>query len=328
MLFNNLGKGKYKYNPHLLTYEKVIIGFKDKILKVLSYVVAGIVFSSVVMLFAYNFLDSPKERMLRREIKQFELQYELLNERFNKITLVLKDLQNRDDNIYRTIFEADPIPATIRNASYGGSNRYASLDGYNNTEIIKSTTMKLDKISRQMYVQSKSFDDVYVLARNKTKMLASIPAIQPILNKRLDRLASGFGYRIHPVYKSLRMHTGVDFTSPVGTPVYATGDGVIMGAMKGFGGYGITCVINHGYNYKTLYAHLSKLAVRPGQRVKRGQIIGYVGSTGISTGPHLHYEVRFNNTPVNPVNYFYNDLSPEDYEKMIEIASRVNQSLS
>lgn len=289
---------------------------------------AGIVFSAVVLLIAYNFFDSPKERMLRREIKQFEMQYELLNERMNRMALVLKDIQNRDDNIYRTIFEADPIPSSIRNASFGGTNRYAALDSYENAEIIKETTKKLDKIARQLYIQSKSFDDVYTLARSKNKMLASIPAIQPILNKRLDRLASGFGYRVHPVYKSMRMHTGVDFTAPTGTPVYATGDGVIMGAARGFSGYGIVCIINHGYNYKTLYAHLSRVKVKPGQRVKRGQIIGYVGNTGISTGPHLHYEVRFNNRPVNPVSYFYNDLSPEDYEKIIEIASRVNQSLS
>ena len=320
-------KHKYRFNPHLLTYEKVIISLKDILLKVLSYVAIGLVFSTVVIIIAYNFLDSPKERMLRREIKQYELQYELLSERLNNISAVLKNIQDRDDNIYRVIFEADPIPNAVRNAGYGGADRYNKLEGYENTEIIKEDAKKLDKIARQLYVQSKSFDEVFAMAKNKSKMLASIPAIQPI-NKKLCAIASGFGYRIHPIYKTMQMHTGIDFTAHVGTPVYATGDGVVMDTRVGFAGYGNVCVLSHGYNYKTLYGHLSRLIVKPGDHVKRGQVIGYVGSTGISTGPHLHYEVRFNDIPINPVNYFYNDLTPEEYQKVIEISSKVNQSLS
>lgn len=320
-------KHKYRFNPHLLTYEKVIISIKDIFLKVLSYVAIGLVFSTIVIIIAYNFLDSPKERMLRREIKQYEQQYDLLNERLNTMSAVLKDIQDRDDDIYRVIFEADPIPVSIRNAGYGGANRYNKLEGYNNSEIIKQSAMKLDKIARQLYVQSKSFDEVFDMAKNKNKMLSSIPAIQPV-SKKISNIFSGFGYRIHPIYKYMHMHTGIDITAHTGTPVYATGDGVIMNTQTGYIGYGIVCVINHGYNYKTLYGHLSRLIVKPGQQVKRGQVIGYVGSTGVSTGPHLHYEVRFNDRPVNPVNYFYNDLTPEEYQKVIEISSRVNQSLS
>ncbi len=320
-------KHKYRFNPHLLTYEKVIISIKDIFLKVLSYVAIGLVFSTIVIIIAYNFLDSPKERMLRREIKQYEQQYDLLNERLNTMSAVLKDIQDRDDDIYRVIFEADPIPVSIRNAGYGGANRYNKLEGYKNTEIIKESALKLDKIARQLYVQSKSFDEVFEMAKNKNKMLSSIPAIQPV-SKKISNIFSGFGYRIHPIYKYMHMHTGIDITAHTGTPVYATGDGVIMSTQSGYIGYGIVCVINHGYNYKTLYGHLSRLIVKPGQQVKRGQVIGYVGSTGVSTGPHLHYEVRFNDRPVNPVNYFYNDLTPEEYQKVIEISSRVNQSLS
>jgi len=320
-------KHKYRFNPHLLTYEKVIVSIKDIFLKVLSYFATGLVFSAVVIIIAYNFLDSPKERMLRREIKQYQLQFEMMNDRMNTLSSVLKDIQDRDDNVYRVIFEADPIPNSVRNAGYGGTDRYNKLEGYENSEIIKETSKKLDKIARQLYIQSKSFDEVFDMAKNKNKMLSSIPAIQPI-NKKLSTIASGFGYRIHPIYKSMHMHTGIDFTAHTGTPVYATGDGVVVDTRSGYIGYGIVCVISHGFNYKTLYGHLSRLLVKPGQKVTRGQVIGYVGSTGVSTGPHLHYEVRFSDRPVNPVNYFYNDLTPEEYEKVIEISSRVNQSLS
>jgi murein DD-endopeptidase MepM/ murein hydrolase activator NlpD len=323
-----MAKIKYKYNHHTLEYQKVRVTFKDNFFKLLSYLAAGIVFSTVIILLAYNFLDSPKEKMLKREIKQYELRYEIMNDKLNVISKVLEDIQNRDDNIYRVIFEADPIPNTVRKAGFGGVDKYAKLEGYKNSDIIIETTKKVDKITRQLYIQSKSFDDVYALAKNKTQMLACIPAIQPISNKELTRIASGFGMRIHPIYKTMRMHTGIDFSAPVNTPVYATGDGIIGPSDSQLTGYGIVCVIDHGYGYKTLYAHLRKTIVRPGQKVKRGQIIGFVGNTGLSIGPHLHYEVRKENRPLNPIHYFYNDLTPEEFQKVIEISSRVNQALS
>ncbi len=321
-------KIKYKFDPHSLSYEQIATTIKDRLLKFLYVVAAGAVFSFVVLLIAYNFLDSPKEKILKREIRQYKLQYEILNERLDRISMVMDDIQNRDDNIYRVIFEAEPIPSTIRKAGYGGTNRYAKLEGYSNSDILTETTKKIDLISRQLYIQSISFDDVFKMAKGKAQMLACIPAIQPISNKQLTMIASGFGYRFHPIYKTIRMHTGIDFTAHKGTPIYATGDGVVSKGNENLSGYGIACVIDHGYGYKTLYGHMYKMIVNPGQKVKRGQVIGYVGNTGISIGPHLHYEVIKNGIKVNPINYFYQDLTPEEYEKVIEISSRVNQALS
>jgi murein DD-endopeptidase MepM/ murein hydrolase activator NlpD len=236
-------------------------------------------------------------------------------------------MEQRDDNIYRVIFETDPIPPSVRKAGYGGAERYAKLEGYNNSELVIGTTKKLDKLSRELYVQSKSFDEVFKLANNKKEMLSSIPAIIPI-SKNKGNIASGFGFRIHPIYKVMRMHEGIDITARIGTPIYATGNGYIVNNAGKISGLGISCMIDHGYGYKTVYGHMSRLKVRPGQKVKRGEIIGYVGSTGLSIGPHLHYEVLKNNKVVNPVNYFFNDLTPEEYQKVIEESSKVNQALS
>ncbi len=251
-----------------------------------------------------------------------------LDKRVEKLNKVLVDIENRDDNIYRTIFEAEPIPSNFRKAGIGGSDRYEFLKGFENSQTIIRTAQKIDKLSRELYIQSKSFDDVYKMAKNKARMLASIPAIQPLSNKDLKRIASGFGYRIHPIYKTWRMHTGIDFTAPIGTPLYATGDGVIERIKGKMSGYGKVVIINHGYGYESLYAHMSKIIVRPGEKVKRGQVIGYVGNTGRSTGPHVHYEIKKNGKPINPVHFFFQDLTPEEYEKVIEISSRPNQSMS
>ncbi len=323
-----MARHKYKINPHTLEYEKIKLSWKERLHKVFYYTLALSAFAAVVLFVAYSYFPSPKEIMLQRENQQYKLQFELLDQKVNKLTNVLSDLEDRDDNIYRTIFEAEPIPKEKRLAGIGGSDRYADLEGYENSKTIKKTAALIDRLSRRLYIQSKSFDDIYKMAKNKQKMLASIPAIQPVSNKDLKRIASGFGYRIHPIYKTWRMHTGMDFTAPVGTPIYATGDGVVIKPKSRMSGYGKVVVIDHGYGYQTLYAHCSKILVKPGQKVKRGQIIAYVGNTGVSTGPHVHYEVRKNGHPVNPVNYFYQDLSPEEYEKVIEISSRANQSMS
>ena len=284
------------------------------------------IFAEIIIFLAYTFIDSPKEKLLKREIDQLVMQYEILNNRLDQTSIVLDDLQERDDNIYRVIFEAEPIPSAIRKAGFGGINRYKKLQGFDHSNLIIEITKQVDKISKQLYIQSKSFDDVFGMAKNKSEMLAAIPAIQPIANKNLTRVASGFGYRIDPVYKTKKMHAGMDFTAPRGTEIYTTGNGTVVRIKKSKRGYGNHVTIDHGYGYKTLYAHMNKIIVRRGQKVKRGEVIGYVGNTGKSLGPHLHYEVIKNGRKINPVNFYFNDLTPEEYEKMIELASRVNQS--
>ncbi len=319
-------KAKYYFNTHSLKYEKVVIPWGRRILRILGFLATAIVFSVVIVAIAYAYLDSPKEKQLKREISQLTLQYELLQKRFNEVGLVLSDLQHRDDNIYRVIFEAEPIPSTVREAGFGGVDRYKSLQGYENAELMIATSRKLDQLTKQLYVQSKSFDEIVELAKNKSQMLASIPAIQPISNKDLTRMASGFGYRIHPIYKTTKMHEGMDFTAPVGTDIYASGNGVVKVIEYDSKGYGNHVIISHGFGYETLYGHMSKIKVRPGQKVNRGDVIGVVGSTGTSTAPHLHYEVIKQGNKINPINFFYNDLTAEEYEKMIEISSQSNQS--
>ncbi len=273
-----------------------------------------------------QFIDSPKEKLLKQENSQLKAQYEFLNKRMEQVTKVLEDVQRRDDEIYRIIFETEPIPKEIREAGFGGVNRYKKLEGFRNSELIIESATNLDRITKQLYIQSKSFDEVYELAVNKEKMLASIPAIQPVSNKELKRMASGYGMRMHPIYKYRKMHTGMDFSAIQGTEIYATGEGTVESVKRSRRGYGNHIVIDHGYGYKTLYAHLKEFNVRRGQKVNRGQVIGYVGNTGTSVAPHLHYEVIKDGVKVNPVNYYFNDLTPEEYEQMIEFASQPTQS--
>jgi murein DD-endopeptidase MepM/ murein hydrolase activator NlpD len=283
---------------------------------------------SVVLIFlAYTFLGSPKERVLQREIDQYELQFQIANDRLDQMQKLMDELADKDDNIYRVIFEADPIPRSIRQAGYGGVDRYAKLEGYSNSELLIQTARKLDNIASQVYVQSKSFDEVFEMARNKEKMLASIPAIQPVSNVDLKRLSSYYGYRPDPIYKVKKFHAGVDFSAPKGTPIYATGEGVVVKTKRSRRGYGNTIEIDHGYGYKTFYAHINEIKVKRGEKVKRGQIIATVGNTGKSTAPHLHYEVRKNNHTVNPIYYFFNDLTPDEYETLLDLSKLPNQSL-
>ncbi|HMT28680.1 MAG TPA: M23 family metallopeptidase [Bacteroidia bacterium] len=319
-------KAKYYFNTNSLKYEKVVISWGKRILRALGFLATAVVFSVVIVVIAYAYLDSPKEKQLKREINQLTLQYEILQQRFDQVGMVLQDLQHRDDNIYRVIFEAEPIPGSIREAGYGGIDKYKALEGTENADLIIETTRKLDKLTKQMYVQSKSFDEIVELAKDKSHMLASIPAIQPVANKDLTRIASGFGYRIHPIYKTTKFHEGLDFSAPVGTDIYATGNGIVKVVEIDSRGYGNHVIISHGFGYETLYGHMSQIKVRNGQKVKRGDIIGVVGSTGTSTAPHLHYEVIKQGTKINPINFFYNDLTAEEYEKMIVISSQSNQS--
>jgi murein DD-endopeptidase MepM/ murein hydrolase activator NlpD len=321
-----MAKIKYYYDTKTLSYKRIELNTFDKFKRSLGFLSASIVVGLIMVIVFFQFFDSPKEKRLKSEIENLVLQYDILSKKMTQIDLVLDDIQHRDDNIYRVIFEADPIPSSIRKAGFGGVNRYKDIRNFSNAELVIEAEKKADKLSKQLYIQSKSFDEVIDLAKNKADMLASIPAIQPIANKDLGRVASGYGYRIHPIYKTRKLHTGMDFTAPKGTPIYATGDGKIAKVRRSRRGYGDHVIIDHGYGYQTLYAHMTKYIVYRGQKVKRGEIIGYVGNTGTSVAPHLHYEVIKNKRKINPVNYYYNDLSPEEYDKMIEISSQNNQS--
>jgi murein DD-endopeptidase MepM/ murein hydrolase activator NlpD len=321
-----MAKVKYTYDSKTLSYKKISRNWKVRLKEISLFALVSSAFGLVFYLVADLWFESPKERRMKRELDNMVLQYDLMNGKLDQLADVLGDIEKRDDEIYRTIFEAGPIPNELRTAGFGGANRYKNLEGFNNSELLIDTRKKLDKIANRTYVQSKSFDDVVEMAREKEQMLASIPAIQPVANKDLKRMASGFGYRIHPIYKVRKMHWGMDFTAPTGTPIYATGDGKVTTQKNSRSGYGNHIIIDHGYGYETLYGHMSKVDVRRGQKVKRGDIIGYVGSTGRSTAPHLHYEVIKDGRKINPVNFYFNDLSPEEYDRVLETSSHSNQS--
>ena len=318
-----MAKAKYRYNPHTLSYDKIELTLRDKMMRSFVFLGAGLVIGVMIYGLAYTFIDSPKEKQLKSDNAQMLSQYVILNKKLEQLAIVMKDVQHRDDNIYRVIFEAEPIAEDIRKAGFGGVNRYKELEGYNNSELIIKTAEKLDMLSKQLYIQSKSFDEVFEMAKKKEEMLAALPAIQPVQTERIH----GYGNRMHPVLKYVKFHAGMDFTAPTGTPIYATGNGKVIQADRKMSGYGNLVKIDHGYNYVTFYAHMSKINCKVGQKVKRGDVIGYVGNTGLSSGPHCHYEVRKNGNPVNPVNYYYNDLTPAEYAKMVEMANSPSQSM-
>lgn len=322
-----MAKAKYRYNPHTLSYDKIELSFKDKIFRGSMILGASIIIGIGIYFVTDAFVDSPKEKQLKKDNAELLSRYSILDKKAEQLAIVLGDIQHRDDNIYRIIFEAEPIASEIREAGFGGVNRYKELENFTNAELIVNASKKLDKLSKQLYIQSKSFDEVFEMAKKKEEMLASLPAIQPVSNVDLTRMASGYGYRTDPVYKTTKFHAGMDFTAPRGTPIYATGDGKIIQADAANRGYGNHVRIKHGYGYVTLYAHMSKFNCKVGQKVKRGDVIGYVGNTGKSVGPHCHYEVRKNGNPINPVNFYFNDLTPEQYAKMLELANDPTQSL-
>jgi hypothetical protein len=322
-----MSKIKYKFNKKSLTFDRVQTTFRKKLLYFFTHLSTGVVFAATVLVLAFYFVDSPKEKAQKREIEQMKLQFRMLNDQLDRVTKVLADLQDRDDDIYRVIFESEPIPSSVREAGIGGVDRYESLKGFSNADLVMETRQKMDNILGKLYVQSKSFDEVFALAKNKERMLACIPAIQPVSNKDLRRIGSYFGTRMDPFYKVRKFHEGIDFSAPVGTEIYATGNGTVEMAGREFGGYGNEIILDHGYNYKTLYAHLSRIFVKPGQKVLRGQIIGYVGNTGKSTSPHLHYEVRKNSVAVNPIYFFFNDLTPEQFQTMLDLSAIPSQTM-
>jgi len=321
-----MSKVKYKFNTKSLTYEKVSTTIKERMLKLFSYLATGTVFATITIVLAYNFLDSPKEKKLRREIEKMKTEYEVLSSKMLMAEGVLADLQDRDNNIYRVIFESDPIPDNIRKAGFGGSDRYTKLNGFENTNLMQETSQKLDKLLKQIYIQSKSFDDVLKLAKNKEQMINSIPAIMPLNIKNMVRQPGGFGWRTHPIYKTQEFHPGMDFPAAEGVPIYATGDGVVESSDANMQGYGNKWVLVKGCSHKLFNVKMGKIVARAGQKVKRGQLIGLVGSTGLSTAPHLHYEVIKNGQKVNPINFYYNDLTPVEYQQMLQLSQQSSQS--
>lgn len=324
-----MSKVKYYYDPDTLSYRKIepkkSKRYRNLFLFVLGSFISGIL--GLILLLNTNFLNTPRELSLEREAKNYELQFELLNRKMEQIEYVLGNIEDRDNNIYRLYFEANPIPEEQRKAGFGGVNRYKSLEGFNNSDMIIATTKRLDIIQKQMVVQSKSLDEITKLAEEKEKLLVAIPAIQPINNEEMTRMASGYGWRSDPFTKARKMHWGMDFTAPKGTPIYASGDGVIARADNRASGFGKHIRIDHGYGYISIYAHLSKYNVKRRQKVKRGDLIGFVGSTGRSEAPHLHYEVWKDGDKINPINFYYGSLSAEEFQSMLKYATQENQSL-
>ena len=319
-------KVKYFYNTQTLKYEKLVVSVRVKILRILGFLSAAIVTGVLFLSVSYRLLDSPKEKSLRREIDNMKEQYDALQHRMNEAKSQMSELQRRDNQIYRVIFEASPIPDSTRSGKIEKDEELAQLQSFASSDIIASTAVLLKELMNRIKSQEKSYGEIDDLVKNKQKMLASIPAIQPVSNKDLSRIASGFGYRIDPIYKTVKFHAGLDFTAPSGTPIYATGDGVVEEASLSDVGYGNHVLVRHGYGYKTLYGHMLRTKVKNGQTIKRGDVLGWVGSTGKSTGPHCHYEVMKNGEKVDPVYFFFNDLSPEEFDRMLKIARSGNQS--
>lgn len=321
-----MAKTRYKFNPESLSFDRITLGIGAILLRFMAFLVGSVMLASVYWLVFAAFFDSPKEKSLKRELTQMAIQYDLLSRDMGDMEAVLTHLQSTDDNLYRAIFGAEPLPASYRQGGIGGLNRYKDLEGFNNSGVVIETAKRLDKIRKRIYSQSKSFDVLIALAKEKEEMVRCIPAIMPISNRDLTRTASGFGPRIHPYYKIIKFHTGMDFTAPLGTEVYATGDGVVVSVVASKSGYGNHIIIDHGFGYTSLYAHLDRFNVKKGQKIQRGEVIAFVGNTGMSLAPHLHYEVKLNGRAVDPVNYYFNDLTAEEYERMIDLAAKTGQS--
>ncbi|MCG2419737.1 M23 family metallopeptidase [Aequorivita sp. F47161] len=324
-----MSKVKYYYDSETLSYRK-IERKKGRRLKIFILSLLGMFLSGFLLLLVYLNLpavQTPKELALQRELHNMELQFELLNKKIEQAQAVLAEVEERDNNLYRVYFESNPIPEEQRRAGFGGINRYKDLEGFDNSKLIVNTTRNLDVLTKQIVIQSKSLDEIAKLAEEKEKLLAAIPAIQPVKNEDLTRMASGYGYRTDPFTKARKFHYGMDFTAPRGTPVYATGDGKVTRADNRATGYGNHVVIDHGYGYESLYGHLYKYNVRAGQKVQRGDIIGFVGSTGRSEAPHCHYEVSKDGERINPINFYYGSLTAEEFADILKKSQEENQSL-
>ena len=324
-----MAKVKYYYDSENLAYRKIITRKRKKFVVVLLFIVASALFGFLTFVVLLNtpYFETPKDRVQAREIENLKLHYAILNKKMDQVDEVIDAIEDRDNNLYRVYFNISAIPDEHRKSGFGGVNRYKELEGFDNSQLVMNTTKRVDIISKELAVQSKSLDYILKLAKAKNNLLAAIPAIQPVRNENLKRMASGFGYRTDPFTKARKMHEGMDFTAKTGTPIFATGDGVIARADNTASGYGNHIVIRHGFGYETLYGHLSRYKSRAGQSVKRGDIIGYIGSTGRSEGPHLHYEVHKNGKVVNPLNFYYGNISAVEYVAISQLANQENQSL-
>ncbi|OYU56137.1 MAG: peptidase M23 [Chitinophagaceae bacterium BSSC1] len=319
-------KIKYYYNTHTLRFEKLEVPLRVRLLQVFAFVTACMVTGLLIVFIVFKYIDSPKEKFLRQENEDMKQRYSILSERMNELELQMDELENRDNNVYREIFGANPIPDSIRTKVVEKKNEVKLVARMGETELVNNMTDQLNLLAIRQKSQDKSYVEIINLVKNKEKLINATPSIQPVSNKNLDRIASGFGYRIDPVYKDRRLHPGLDFTAPSGTPIYATADGTVSDAGFNTGGYGNRVMINHGFGYQTLYGHMSKIKARVGEKVKRGEVIGYVGSTGKSTGPHCHYEVHRSGRQVDPIYYFYNDLTPAQFDRILKLAAVSNQS--
>jgi murein DD-endopeptidase MepM/ murein hydrolase activator NlpD len=324
-----MAKVKYYYDSENLAYRKIITRKRKKFAFVLLFLVASALFGFLAFVVLLNtpYFETPKDRLQAREIENLKLHYAILNKKMDQVDNVVEALKDRDNNLYRVYFNTSVISDEERKSVLDEVNRYKELEGYDNSQLVLNTTKRVDVISKELAVQSKSLDYILKLAKAKNNLLAAIPAIQPVRNENLKRMASGFGYRTDPFTKAKKMHEGMDFAAKIGTPIFATGDGVIERADNTVSGFGNHIVIRHGFGYETLYGHLSKYKCRAGQRVKRGEIIGFVGSTGRSEGPHLHYEVHKNGRVVNPLNFYYGNISAVEYVAISQLANQENQSL-
>lgn len=327
LIVRSMKKIKYYYNTHTLRYEKLEVPLRVILLQVFGFIAACIVTGLLIVLIIFKYIDSPKEKILRQENDDMKESYSLLMDRVNELELQMDELENRDNNVYRSIFGSDPVPDSARVMDMEKKNEVKLVARMGEGELVKSMTIQLNNLSLRTAYQDKSYVLINDLVKNKEKLLNATPSIQPVSNKNLNRIGSGFGYRIDPVYKDRRHHMGLDFTAPIGTPIYATADGIVKDAGFNTGGFGNRVVIGHGFGYETLYGHMYRIKARVGEKVKRGEVIGYVGNTGKSTGPHCHYEVHRSGIPVDPIYYFYNDLTPAQFDRILKLAAASNQSL-
>ncbi|HSU28341.1 MAG TPA: M23 family metallopeptidase [Chitinophagaceae bacterium] len=319
-------KIKYYYNTSTLRYEKLETPLRVKLLRIFGFVATAFVTAALISFLAFRFIGSPNEKILRSQNDNLRYRYKELNDRVKSMQQEISELEKRDNNVYRSIFEATPIPDSARATELERAEEIARVENMSDNQVVSSITQALDNMSSRAKAQRISYDQIDGLVKNKEQLLSHTPAIQPVSNKDLQRIASGFGYRVDPIYKTMKFHEGLDFTAPTGTPIYATADGVVGTAGNTGNGYGNHVVISHGYGYETLYGHMVRVKVRPGQAIKRGEVIGWVGSTGKSTGPHCHYEVHKNGTKIDPIYFFYNDLSPEQFDRLLKKAAASNQS--
>ncbi len=319
-------KIKYFYNTNSLRYEKLETPLRIKLLRIFGFLAAAIVTAAIISFFAFRFVGSPNEKLLSLENERLQDKYHQLNDQVKVTQEQMSELVKRDNEVYRAIFEANPIPDSARARALAQEQEIARVENMRSADLVNSIINSLNSLGHYITAQKKSYKEIDNLLKNKEQLLVSTPAIQPVSNKDLTRVASGFGYRIDPIYKTVKLHAGLDFAAPQGTPIYATANGTVTVAGNTGNGYGNHVVINHGYGYETLYGHMVKVKARVGQQVKRGEVIGYVGSTGKSTGPHCHYEVHKNGQKIDPVYFFYNDLSPEQYDLLLKRAAAANQS--